>query len=55
MMISLAENTFFRDLLQFPPIKEQSPFMKMSRSEIHKYLDTMVDLICGDCSIMTNS
>ena len=31
----------FGDLLQFPLVKEQSPFVKMSRSEIHKYLDTM--------------
>ncbi|KAG5320456.1 PIF5 helicase, partial [Pseudoatta argentina] len=29
------------DLLQLPPVKEQSPFVKMSESEIHKYLGTM--------------
>ena len=28
----------FGDLLQIPRVKEQSPFVKMSRSEIHKYL-----------------
>ncbi|XP_018362178.1 PREDICTED: ATP-dependent DNA helicase pif1-like [Trachymyrmex cornetzi] len=31
----------FGDLLQFPPVKEQSPFVKMSRSEIQKYLGAM--------------
>ena len=27
----------FADLLQLSPVKEQSPFVKMSRSEIQKY------------------
>ncbi|KYN27890.1 DNA repair and recombination protein pif1, mitochondrial [Trachymyrmex cornetzi] len=31
----------FGDLLQLPPVKEQSPFVKMSRSEIQKYLGIM--------------
>ncbi|XP_018375726.1 PREDICTED: LOW QUALITY PROTEIN: ATP-dependent DNA helicase pif1-like [Trachymyrmex cornetzi] len=31
----------FGDLLQLPPVKEQFPFVKMSRSEIQKYLSTM--------------
>jgi len=48
MMVSLAENTFYSletccrligDL--FPLVKKQSLFVKMSRSEIHKYLNTM--------------
>ena len=31
----------FGDLLQIPRVKEQSPFVKMSRSEIHNYLGTI--------------
>ena len=31
----------FGDLLQLPRVKEQSPFVKMSRSKIHKYLGNM--------------
>ena len=31
----------FGDLLQLSPVKEQSPFVKMSWSEIQKYLGTM--------------
>jgi len=31
----------FRDLLELPPVREQSPFVKMSRSKIHKYLGIM--------------
>ena len=33
----------FGDLLHLLPVKEQSPFVKMSRSEIHKYLSTIDD------------
>ena len=48
MMVSLTENTFYfletccrliGDL--FPLVKKQSPFVKMSRSKIHKNLSTI--------------